>query len=493
MGILAYIIINLLLFSSWHTLLFNKKDFISFPDRMIGASVLSLTQIIATELLLGLVFRKLHALPLFSLNIFISSTVLIFSLVKVRILKPSSAFIHINLIFEELREKISRFAGIVKSDRILVIIFCLFSLSLCWMIFTGYLFPSYTWDALWYHLPIVGYILQNGAIQEIANNSFIEQFINIFPKNIELLFLWNIIFLKSDILTDFTQMLFALMGVLTVCSLAIKLKVSEKNAIYSGFLFFFTPIMILQSTTNYVDIAISVLFLVALNFLVGDGVIPSRDIEMRINNDRQRKLFLLFGGLSAGILLGSKGSGPLFIVILSALVIMQKIRKHFVYTRNKGISKEYKMLQSVKSYIIFFALPTILMGGYWYMKNWVLYNNPVYPMEISLFGKIFFKGLYKEMIEPVPDIITRLSFVSRPVYVWLENVEYYLYDSRLSGITCMTPGSVDWVLSGLFFLFRALLFHYYMLSKTGNIISLLWRVLFWQVFSSTHETGRRDM
>jgi hypothetical protein len=434
LGILAYIIINLLLFSSWYAFLFNKKDVISFLDRVIGATVLSLTQIITTELLLGLVFRKLHALPLFSLNIFISSTVLIISLVKVRIPNLSSAFIHINLIYEELRDKISRFTGIVKGDRILIIIFCLFSLSLCWMMFIGYLFPSYTWDALWYHLPIVGYIMQNGAIQEIANNSFIEQFINIFPKNIELLFLWNIIFLKSDILTDLTQMVFAFMGVLTVCSLAIKLKVSERNAIYSGLLFFFTPIMILQSTTNYVDIAISVLFLVALNFLLSDGVIASEDSELRRINEKRRKLFLLFGGLSSGILLGSKGSGPLFIVILSALVIIQKIRKHFVYTRNQGILKEYKNLQSVKSFIIFFALPAILMGGYWYMKNWVLYNNPVYPMEISLFGKIFFKGLYKEMIEPVPEIITRLSFVSRPVYVWLEHVEYYLYDSRLSGL-----------------------------------------------------------
>ena len=434
MNILAYILINLLLFFSWHAFLFHKKDFISFSDRVIGACVLSLSQIITTELLLGLVFRKLHAMPLFSLNIFISSTVLVYSLIMRRVLNLSSALMHIQLIFEELRDRIVRFAGIIKSDWILAIIFCLFGLSLCWMMFIGYLFPSYTWDALWYHLPIVGYIMQNGAIQEIANNSFIEQFINIFPKNIELLFLWNIIFLKSDILTDLTQMVFALMGVLTVCSLAIKLKVKEKNAIYSGLLFFFTPIMILQSTTNYVDIAISVLFIVALNFLVSDGVITSEDSELRITNEKRRKIFLLFGGLAAGMLLGAKGSGPLFIVILSSLVIIQKIRKHIVYTRNQGVCKEYKMLDSVKSYLIFFTVPTLLMGGYWYMKNWVLYNNPVYPMEVSIFGKIFFKGLYKEMIEPVPGIINRLSFFTRPVYVWLEYVEYYLYDSRLGGL-----------------------------------------------------------
>ena len=276
--------------------------------------------------------------------------------------------------------------------------------------------------------------MQSGAIQEIANNSFIEQFINIFPKNIELLFLWNIIFLKSDILTDLTQLLFTLIGVLTVCSLAMKLKVGEKNAVYSALLFFFTPIIILQSTTNYVDIAISALFLVAVNFLISDGILESQDSKLRVNNEKQRKIFLLLGGLATGILLGGKGSGPLLIVILSALVIMQKVRKHIVYTRNPGMGKDYRVLASVTSYLILFMAPALLMGSYWYIKNWVLYGNPVYPMEVSIFGTVFFKGLYKGIIEPAPDIINRLSFFTRPLYVWLENIEYYLYDSRLGGL-----------------------------------------------------------
>jgi hypothetical protein len=229
-------------------------------------------------------------------------------------------------------------------------------------------------------------------------------------------------------------MLFTLIGVLTVFSLAMKLKVGEKNAVYSALLFFFTPIIILQSTTNYVDVAISVLFLVSLNFLVSDGDVTSQDFELRIYNQKQRKSFLLLGGLAAGILLGAKGSGPLFIVILSALVIIQKIRKLNVYTRNPDMFKEYRIRESVKSYFIYLAGPALLIGGYWYIKNWVLYGNPVYPMEISIFGKVLFKGLYKEMIEPVPDVINRLSYFTRPVYVWLENIEYYLYDSRLGGL-----------------------------------------------------------
>ena len=67
------------------------------------------------------------------------------------------------------------------------------------------------------------------------------------------------------------------------------------------------------------------------------------------------------------------------------------------------------------------------MGGYWYIKNWVLYNNPVYPMDVSLFNITLFKGSYDVWIngwinvwraDPAFDIINQLFPFSRPFYVW---------------------------------------------------------------------------
>ena len=101
-------------------------------------------------------------------------------------------------ILSEFKEKTIWFFNIIKSDVVLLCISSLFFISLCWIIFLGYLFPSYTWDALWYHLPIVGYIVQSGVIQENPTPSMIDLFINIFPKNIELFFVWNTIFLNSS-------------------------------------------------------------------------------------------------------------------------------------------------------------------------------------------------------------------------------------------------------------------------------------------------------
>lgn len=415
MNILRYIIINLALFSSWLLFLFRKKDHLSFADRLIGAFILGLAQIIAAEMLLGLVFKQLYAAPLFFLNLIISALVFMAALRGKDVISNS---------FNEIKEEAGRIFRLIISDRVLLVILCLLFASACWMIFFGYLFPSYAWDSLWYHLPMVGYIMQSGTIQETYTPWFIDQFINIFPKNIELFFLWNTIFLKSDVIVDLSQLLFAVMGVLTIYSIALKLKVGEKYALYSSFLFFFTPIMILQSTTNYVDVAISVLFLISVNFLISSADGDERDAFFR-------RWPLLLSGISAGILLGSKGSGPLFIAILSLAVLCKIFIQQFSlssFSEKIGVIR-----QSVGNYLKLFLLPAIMFGSYWYIKNWVLYGNPVYPMEISIANVTIFKGLYGGIIDPSPEVLNKLSPLKKLIYVWEERVKYYLYDSRFSG------------------------------------------------------------
>lgn len=434
MNTVAYIIINLLLFSSWHLFLFRKRAVISFPDRIIGAFILGLSQIIVTELLLGALFKQLFALPLFSINILVSSGVSIVSFVSYRKGGSNSTLNDISLVLKEFKGVIVDFWKLLKNDFILSCIFCLTVLSICWMVFLGYLFPSYTWDALWYHLPMIGYIMQEGAIREIANHWFINQWINMFPKNIELIFLWNIIFLDSDVIVDLSQLIFTVVGIVSLYSICRKLRIKRNYAVYSSLLFIFTPITILQSTTNYVDVAIAVLFIISVNFII------THRTELQHNNKtecvlkEQRVYSLCLAGLATGMLLGSKSSGPLFVGILSAVILIQGIQERSFSFKAVIMNKDQVLTNSVKMYILYFLVPVVLLGGYWYMKNWILNGNPVYPMQITILGKTIFKGLYKGIVEPPPEIINRLTYITRPLYVWLENVQYYLYDSRLGGL-----------------------------------------------------------
>ncbi|GBE06420.1 MAG TPA: hypothetical protein ENH31_03070 [Nitrospirae bacterium] len=78
-------------------------------------------------------------------------------------------------------------------------------------------------------------------------------------------------------------------------------------------------------------------------------------------------------------------------------------------------------------------VPVLLLGGYWYIKNWVLYGNPVYPIRITFLDITLFEWLFEGIIDPMPLVLDKMSPLIMPFYVWLEKVEYYLYDSRLSG------------------------------------------------------------
>jgi hypothetical protein len=458
LNILAYIVINLLLFSSWYIALYRKKECLLFADRLIGAFILGLTQIIATSMVLGVVFEKLFSDSLFILNLLISLCILVPLFMTG---KYKGALI-------EIRDESTRFFRIILGDRALLCIFSLFVISLLWLIALGYLFPSYSWDALYYHLPIVGQILQSGAIQENPTPSFIQQYMNLFSKNINLFFLWNIIFLKHDLIVDLTQLFFTLAGTLSVYSMAVKIGVKEKYAIYSSLLFFFTPVLILQSTANYVDGAVSMLFLIALNFLVYDGleVFPSTKGLARSLNES--KIPVLLSGLAAGILLGSKPTGPLFIIIMSGAIVIQEI-----VIKRKSLSRmpegnKYELRKGMQIYLVYFLIPVLLTGGYWYMRNWLFYGNPVYYMDISLFGTTLLKGLKSDWVEPAPQVIDNLNYLTSLFYVWLERVGYYMYDSRLSGF-----GSIWFILfipSILFTLIHAVITKKYNLLFISSIL-----------------------
>jgi hypothetical protein len=426
--ITQYILVNVLLFSSWYIYLFTKRGSISFVDRLIGSCVLGLAQIIATELVLGLIFRMLYAGPLFWLNVFMSSTLLAFTLWS-----NNRSTSTMGNVVSELNEKVCGFYRTMRSDTLLVVLFILLAIKTCWIVFIGYLFPSYTWDSLYYHLPIVGNIIQSGAILENPDNFQIDTFINIFPKNMELFFLWNVIFLKSSSITDLSQLLFIIIGILTTYSIAMKLHIGAKSAIFSSFLIFFTPVVILQINTNYIDIAVSVLLLTAVNFLLYESL--SFDNSSLPVEGHNRKYPLFLAGVASGILLGSKGSGPLFTIIIVSALIVQEIIKHRkqIYPGDPGEKGKF-MRSSMIPYTLYFFLPLIVLGSYWYIKNWVLYGNPVYPMEISVLNITIFKGLYKKMLDPLPSLIENSSYFIRLFHVWTEKTEFYLYDSRLSGL-----------------------------------------------------------
>ncbi len=85
----------------------------------------------------------------------------------------------------------------------------------------------------------------------------------------------------------------------------------------------------MQSTANYVDVAVSMLFLIAVNFLMYDDPGNYTDNHAAVIPPKERKIPIMLSGLAAGILLGSKPTGPLFFVLLICAILIKESINRF--------------------------------------------------------------------------------------------------------------------------------------------------------------------
>jgi len=266
------------------------------------------------------------------------------------------------------------------------ILFVLVIVQFFWLFFIGYLFPPYSHDALMYHVPAASYFFQAGKIYDSVVTNI--RWIRLYPKNLELLFLWQMVFLRSDILINCTQVIFLLFGCAALFGLNRKLGVSRDIALFSASIFLFTPLVIQQSTLAMSDVAFASLFFITLNFL----------------SEKSLKHAWL-GGCSGGIMLGVKGTGILFACSIMSFIFAQSI-----FRRNRLSKKK----------IAAFLIPLVLLGGFWYLKNLVLHGNPIFPVPVTCGKYTLFRGQKNLSVHDISerDIPEALASFSRWMRVW---------------------------------------------------------------------------
>ncbi len=89
----------------------------------------------------------------------------------------------------------------------------------------------------------------------------------------------------------------------------------------------------------------------------------------------------LLGGLAAGLALGTKAVGVVFVpplIGVALLALWLRPRAH-----------RAKVLRT----LVTLAAP-LLSGGFWYARNALLTGNPLYPLEIQMFGRSIVPGWY---------------------------------------------------------------------------------------------------
>lgn len=255
----------------------------------------------------------------------------------------------------------------------LLIVLLLFALGL------GYFLPPYVGDELGYHLVSVAYWAHQHAIVEGAPGLWP----NVYPRDAELFYSFIYTLSGGPVLIHLGQWFFALGASVATIGCARRIGVSRSGSLVAAALFIGMPNVVMQATTAYVDLAFATCFLLALYFALGYFETPCWR-------------YALAAGVAAGMSLGIKADGALYVGIL-ALVMLG-----FAIERCRRRQANFTALLVLRDAGVFTAA-LLLFGLYWYVDVWMTYGSPLYPFIFRLFGHTIFPGLYtlqNQVIQP---------------------------------------------------------------------------------------------
>jgi len=253
------------------------------------------------------------------------------------------------------------------------------AIALAWQAVVALVLPPFAYDAISYHLTIVGSWYAHGDVSVPALSACCGHY----PANAETVFTWPVVLLGNDALVDTVQIAFALLGAVAVAGIARSAGVRRAGAVAAGALFVVTPIVLTQAPTAFVDVAIGAMVLAAVHLVVRFAVTG-------------RWPFLIPAGLATGFVLGTKGIGALWggaLITLIVAILVGRVWRRLM-TRRAAVA-------GAAGFVALCAA----MGAFWYVRNWVDTGNPVYPFRVEVAGRTIFDGPEspKDAVWDTPD------------------------------------------------------------------------------------------
>ena len=383
---------------------------VSAIDRVLAFATLALTQLTLTLIVAGGLFGRFDAGVVVGLNAIVA-TVALGSASMTGVLHRRHPF---------ARGAPARLAAAGRRhpwSAALALVACS---VVVWRAFLVILLPPYAYDGLSYHLTTVAQWIDAGRLDPNPLSLCCAHY----PASGELVFAWPLLLLGRDTLVDGVQLLFAVLGALAVGGIARRIGVSSSGAVAAGALFFLTPVVVAQTTTNYVDVMVVAAFLTSLYFLL-TGVAQPRATVM-----------LALAGCAAGFAAGVKATGVLLAAILFAMLVL-----HLVRLLVSGRLEARLALTGLAAFLV----PLLVVGSFWYARNIVEFGNPVYPFKVEIAGLVIFDG-----VKDIDEILTvPAGFEGEPRWTqvarsWWSDVRFwrrgpYTYENQLGGLGPLWP------------------------------------------------------
>jgi 4-amino-4-deoxy-L-arabinose transferase-like glycosyltransferase len=214
--------------------------------------------------------------------------------------------------------------------------------------------PSFSTDALSYHLAIPKQYLAHGGFLFIPGNIFSN-----YPLGGEMLFLVGLVF-KGDVLAKGIHFAMALLTLAAMWVLIRRYLPEKTPRILPLLVFLSIPSVWLTSTLAYTD-----LFLAAYTFLALTAFITWCL--------QKQTAWLILCAVMTGLAVGSKYVG-VFLPFLGCLAVLAADYRNRTPT------------SGTLAHLGIFLLVTVSVGTPFYIKNWALTGNPLYPFFYGVFG-----------------------------------------------------------------------------------------------------------
>jgi hypothetical protein len=357
---MLWLILNLVMFLVWWAYFKRRhsKEF-SLAERMLAAFVATIAQIEASIFITGWL-HILGWLETVSLNVIITVIVGRFAAKTPQetpfILEVISPFIEI--------------WKIIKSNVTLQVIGLLALFGFFFYMYLGQLMPPMASDPWGYHLSWAALAHQERHLGpfEITN-----PYINYFPKNTDILFLWTIIGSGSERWANTVQGYFGLAAIISCYLLAKSAGAARRDAFASALLLLSVPVFLHMQWKAMVDLAVMGGALASIVF---------------VTRNRVTLTSCILAGLACGFMLGSKGS-TIFAFFTILLLLIYRMFPWGMYGFSHLQGK--KLIPKVLPVIVFLVV-TFCFGSYFYVRNWVLEGNPTGNYKVEFAGITIFEG-----------------------------------------------------------------------------------------------------
>ena len=290
--------------------------------------------------------------------------------------------------------------------------------------------PDWSSDGNTYHIPTLFFWFKSGYIHWIPQSTspLFSAWVNGYPKAIEAQAFVLVCATQSLRAANVNNLLFLAAGSVGLYVLARRLTASRASSLVAAALYLLLPLNAGQVATTYVDAS----FAACVILLSAMLAVTFR--ELTAGHLRGRTILPL--GIAAGLMLGAKSVAlPIYGMAALSLLWAWVLRRRELRASSSPLNAMLKLLLA--------CLVSLLIGGFWYARDFVHTGSPLHPVGLSIGNRIIFPGLSivevtKEEINTPPEI-RNLAAPAKVVYTWMQGFQHWPqsiigFDMRLGGL-----------------------------------------------------------